>query len=41
MPAVYEIRANYDKDSIVIYQAYSTCIADVALKQLGRRILIQ
>ncbi len=32
MPAVYEIRANYDKDTIVIYQAYSDNIADVALK---------
>ena len=32
MPAVYEIRANYDRDTIVIYQAYSDNIADVALK---------
>jgi hypothetical protein len=32
MPAVYEIRANYDRDTIVIYQAYSDSIADVALK---------
>jgi hypothetical protein len=33
MPAVYEIRANYDRDTIVIYQAYAPNIADVALKQ--------
>lgn len=32
MPAVYEIRANYDRDTIVIYQAYSDSIADVALQ---------
>jgi hypothetical protein len=32
MPAVYEIRANYDRDTIVIYQAYAANIADVALK---------
>lgn len=32
MPALYEIRANYDRDTIVIYQAYSDNIADVALK---------
>ena len=32
MPAVYEIRANYDRDTIVIYQAFSDNIADVALK---------
>ncbi len=33
MPKKYEIRANYDKDTIVIYQAYSPAIADPALKQ--------
>lgn len=32
MPAVYEIRANYDRDTIVIYQAYADNIADVALE---------
>ena len=32
MPKQYEIRANYDKDTIVIYQAYSPAIADPALK---------
>ena len=32
MPAVYEIRADYNRDTIVIYQAYSANIADVALK---------
>ncbi len=32
MPTVYEIRANYDRDTIVIYQAYSDAIADVALE---------
>lgn len=32
MPDVYEIRANYDRDTIVIYQAYAPNIADAALK---------
>lgn len=32
MPEMYEIRARYDRDSIVIYQAYSSLIADAALK---------
>ncbi len=32
MPATYEIRADYDKDTIVIYQAYRSAIADAALK---------
>ncbi len=32
MPAVYEIRANFDRDTIVIYQAYADDIADRALK---------
>ncbi len=32
MPAEYEIRADYDRDTIVIYQAYSSAIADAALK---------
>ena len=32
MPKTYEIRAAYDRDSIVIYQAYSSAIADPALK---------
>jgi hypothetical protein len=31
----YEIRADYDRDTIVIYQAYSPAIADAAL-QAGR-----
>lgn len=33
MPAEYEIRANYDKDTIVVYQAYAPEIADSAIKQ--------
>lgn len=32
MAATYEIRANYDRDTITIYQAYSDAIADAALK---------
>jgi hypothetical protein len=32
MPAEREIRADYDRDTIVIYQAYSPAIADAALK---------
>ena len=32
MPAEHEIRADYDRDTIVIYQAYSPAIADAALK---------
>ena len=35
MPAEYEIRADYDRDTIAIYQAYSPAIADAAL-QAGR-----
>ena len=35
MPAVYEIRADYDRDTIVVYQAYSRPIAEPAL-QHGR-----
>ena len=31
MPAEHEIRADYDRDTIVIYQAYSPAIADAAL----------
>jgi hypothetical protein len=31
MPAEHEIRADYDRDTIVIYQAYSDVIADAAL----------
>ena len=31
MPAEREIRADYDRDTIVIYQAYSPAIADAAL----------
>lgn len=31
MPNLYEIRADYDRTSIVIYQAYSRAIADAAL----------
>jgi Domain of unknown function (DUF4291) len=31
MAAEYEIRADYDRDTIVIYQAYSQAIADAAL----------
>lgn len=32
MPAKYEIRADFDRDTIVIYQAYAASIADAALK---------
>ena len=32
MPAAHEIRADYDRDTIAIYQAYSPAIADAALK---------
>lgn len=32
MPQTYEIRARFDRDSIVIYQAYPDAIADAALK---------
>jgi len=32
MAEIYEIRANYDRDTIVMYQAYSDAIADIALK---------
>ena len=35
MPAEHEIRADYDRDTIVIYQAYSPTIADAALS-VGR-----
>jgi hypothetical protein len=31
MPAEYEIRADYDRETIAIYQAYSPAIADAAL----------
>ena len=33
MAAAYEIRANYDQDAIVIYQAYASNIAKPAVKQ--------
>lgn len=32
MPGEHEIRADYDRDTIAIYQAYSPAIADAALK---------
>lgn len=32
MAELYEIRAKYDRDTIVMYQAYSSAIADPALK---------
>ncbi|HWG44221.1 MAG TPA: DUF4291 domain-containing protein [Gemmataceae bacterium] len=32
MPAEHEIRADFDRDTIAIYQAYSPAIADAALK---------
>lgn len=32
MANLYEIRANYDKQTIVMYQAYSSNIADLAIK---------
>ena len=31
MPAAYEIRADYDRDTLTIYQAYRAAIADAAL----------
>lgn len=31
MPAEYEIRADFDRETIVVYQAYSPAIADAAL----------
>ena len=33
MPAEYEVRANYDKETVVIYQAYAPNIGEAALKQ--------
>src|SRR5215470_12294472 len=32
MPKTYEIRAAFDRDNIVVYQAYSAAIANPALK---------
>ncbi|MGW7538478.1 DUF4291 domain-containing protein [Amycolatopsis sp. NPDC054798] len=32
MPAHYEIRADFDTDTIVVYQAYAPVIADAALR---------
>lgn len=32
MPAYREIRADYDRDTIVVYQAYNNAIADAALR---------
>lgn len=32
MPAYREIRADYDRDTIVVYQAYNDAIADAALR---------
>jgi hypothetical protein len=32
MPALYEIRADYDKNTITLYQAYSRAIALPALE---------
>ena len=32
MPGLHEIRADFDRETIVIYQAYSPAIADAALK---------
>jgi len=32
VPAEHEIRADYDRDTIVVYQAYAPTIADAALK---------
>jgi Domain of unknown function (DUF4291) len=31
MPELYEIRATYDKETITVYQAYNSAIADAAL----------
>lgn len=33
MAAQYEIRARYDRDSIVVYQAYAPAIADPAMRE--------
>src|SRR5947209_1809461 len=33
MPQEHEIRADYDRDTIVIYQAYAPAIADPALRE--------
>ena len=32
MPSEHEIRADFDLETIVIYQAYSSAIADAALE---------
>ena len=32
MPAYHEIRADYDRETIVVYQAYNDAIADAALE---------
>jgi Domain of unknown function (DUF4291) len=32
MPKPYEIRASYDRETFVVYQAYSAAIADAAIK---------
>jgi hypothetical protein len=32
MPATHEIRAAFDRDTITVYQAYSSAIADAAIK---------
>jgi hypothetical protein len=37
LPAAHEIRADFDRDTIVIYQAYSPAIADAAL-EAGRLV---
>ncbi len=33
MPEIYENRADYSSDSIIVYQVYSDAIADPTLKQ--------
>jgi len=33
MAAEYEVRADYDRDTIVVYQAYAPSIAEPAVKQ--------
>ncbi len=37
MPGDHEIRADFDRETIVVYQAYSPAIAEAALKKARRR----
>ena len=38
MPAFREIRAAYDRDSIVVYQAYNDAIAEAALQAIAEAV---